>query len=186
VHEGALLAADEELIAGDNPAQLSPLVSMLGIEKSAEIDVLVDENVDSYFQRSDRHDMALDLTAGRRGHHALARVIERWVRHLLNVEVAVEPLTEVQSANLTWYVGLDAEGTKIGDLLWNGEALDEATSARVAALYRLTFRDPAALAPAVKGEPVYLILATSPEKVLRMKPQNLVTGMPIRQLEAVS
>jgi hypothetical protein len=186
VHEGALLAADEELIAGDNPGQVSPLVSMLGIEKSAEIDVLVDENVESYFERSDRHDMALDLTAGRRGHHALARVIERWVKHLLNVEVDVEPLTEVQNANLTWYVGLDAEGTRIGDLLWNGEPLDRATSDRVAALYRLKFRDPGAVAPAVKGEPIYLILATTQDKVLRVKPQNLVTGLPVRQLEAVS
>ena len=44
VHEGALISADEELIAGDNPAPVSPLVSMLGIEKSSEIDVLVDEN----------------------------------------------------------------------------------------------------------------------------------------------
>jgi hypothetical protein len=186
VHEGSLLAADEELIAGDNPAQVSPLVSMLGIEKSAEIDVLVDENVESYFERSDRHDMALDLTAGRRGHHALARVIERWVRHLLNVEVEVEPVTEVQNAKLTWYVGLDAEGTRIGDLLWNGETLDEAASARVAALYRLKFRDPGAVAAAVQGEPVYLILATTQDKALRMKPQNLVTGLPVRQLETVS
>jgi hypothetical protein len=186
VHEGSLLAADEELIAGDNPAQVSPLVSMLGIEKSAEIDVLVDDNVDTYFERSDRHDMALDLTAGRRGHHALARVIERWVRHLLNADVDVEPLTEVQNAKLTWYVGLDAEGTRIGDLLWNGEPLDDAASSRVAALYRLQFRDPDRVAPAVKGEPVYLILATTQDKVLRMKPQNLVTGLPIRQLEVVS
>ena len=92
--------------------------------------------------------MALDLTAGRRGHHALARVIERWVRHLLNVDVEVEALTEVQDANLTWYVGLDAEGTRIGDLLWNGEPLDEPTSARVAALYRLRFLDPAEAAEA--------------------------------------
>ena len=186
VHEGALLAADEELIAGDNPAQVSPLVSMLGIEKSAEIDVLVDENADTYFERSDRHDLALDLTGGRRGHHALARVIERWVRHLLNVDVEVEPLTEVQNANLTWYVGLDAEGTRIGDLLWSGEPLDDATTARVAALYRLKFRDPDAAGAAVKGEPVYLILATTQDKVLRMKPQNLVSGLPIRQLETVS
>jgi hypothetical protein len=185
VHEGALLAADEELIAGDNPAQVSPLVSMLGIEKSAEIDVLVDENVDTYFERSDRHDLALDLTGGRRGHHALARVIERWVRHLLNIDVEVEPLTEVQNANLTWYVGLDAEGTRIGDLLWNGEPLGEAASARVAALYGLKFRDPDAAGTAVKG-PVYLILATTQDKVLRMKPQNLVSGLPIRQLETVS
>ena len=186
VHEGALISADEELIAGDNPAPVSPLVSMLGIEKSSEIDVLVDENADSYFERSDRHDMALDLTAGRRGHHALARVIERWVRHLLNVDVEVEALTEVQDANLTWYVGLDAEGTRIGDLLWNGEPLDEPTSARVAALYRLRFLDPAEAAEATKGEPVYLILATTQDKVLRIKPQNLATGLPIRHLEAVS
>jgi hypothetical protein len=186
VHEGSLLAADEEVIAGSTPGQISPLVGMLGIEKSAEIDVLSDENRLSYFERSDRYDMALDLTAGRNGHHALARVIERWVRHLLNAEVEIEPLVEVQNANLTWYVGLDAEGTKIGDLLWNGEALDEATSARVAALYRLRFADPAMVAEAVKGEPVYLILATTTDNVLRMKPQNLVTGLPIRQLEAVS
>jgi hypothetical protein len=186
VHEGALLSADEEQIAGTNPAPVSPLVSMLGIERAAEIDVMVEENAASYFERSDRYDMALDLTAGRRGHQALARVIEAWVKHLLHVEAEVEPLTEVRDANLTWYVGLDAEGTRIGDLLWNGEALDEALSGRVAALYRLKFRDPAVADPAVQGEPVYLILATSADKVLRMKPQNLVTGLPIRHLEAVT
>jgi hypothetical protein len=185
VHEGALLAADEELIAGDNPQQVSPLVGMLGIEKSAEIDVLVDENMESYFERSDRHDMALDLTAGRRGHHALARVIERWVLHLLHLEVEVEPLSEVTNANLTWYVGLDAEGTRIGDLLWNGDEIDAATAGRVAALYRLRFRDRALAAEATKGEPIYLILGTTLEKVLRMKPQNILTGLPVRQLEPV-
>jgi hypothetical protein len=38
----------------------------------------------------------------------------------------------------------------------------------------------------VRGEPVYLILAMTPERRLRMKPQNLVTGLPIRQRESVS
>jgi hypothetical protein len=56
----------------------------------------------------------------------------------------------------------------------------------VAALYRLTFRDPAVVSEATKGEPVYLILATTQDKVLRMKPQNLVTGLPVRRLEPVS
>lgn len=186
VHEGALLTADEERIAGTNPAPVSPLVSMLGLETSTEIDVMVDENAGSYWERSDGFDMALDLTGGRPGHAALARAIEAWVRHLLHVEVAVEPLTEVRDANFAWYVGLDAEGTKIGDLLWNGEALDEAASGRVVALYRLKFRDPGTANPALKGEPVYLILATTPDKVLRMKPQNLITGLPILHVEAVT
>jgi hypothetical protein len=181
VHEGALLAADEEIIAGENPGQVSPLVGMLGLETSTQIDILGDGNAAEYFERSDRHDFALDMSAGRAGHHALARVIERWVRHLLNVEVEVEPLAEVQDAKFTWYVGLDAEGTKIGDLLWNGDTLDNATAGRVAALYRLKFRHPDRT-----SEPVYLILAVTQDKVLRVKPQNLVTGLPLEQLEPVS
>jgi hypothetical protein len=32
----------------------------------------------------------------------------------------------------------------------------------------------------VAGAPVYLILATSPNRVVRLKPQNLVTGLPLR------
>lgn len=186
LHEGALLAADEETIMGTRPGQVSPLVSMLGLETSTEIDVMNDDNAESYFERSDNHDMAMDFTAGRRGHHALARVIERWVKHLLGAETEIEALVEVQDANFTWYVGLDAEGTKIGDMLWNGDAMDEAAMARVAALYRLNFKDREAVADAVKGEPVYLILATTVDKVLRMKPQNLLTGLPLRHLEAVT
>jgi hypothetical protein len=186
LHEGSLLAADEETISGTSATPVSPLVSMLGLPAASEIDVLGDDNAESYFARSDQFDMALDLTGGHDGLAALARVIESWVRHVLAVEVAVEPLTEVQDANLSWYVGLDAEGTKIGDLLWNGEELDEATRGRVVGLFRLTFRDPAVVAEQVGQDPVYLILAMSQDRIVRMKPQNLVAGLPIRHLEAVS
>jgi hypothetical protein len=34
---------------------------------------------------------------------------------------------------LTWYVGLEAEATRIGDLIWRGGEVDEATVAQVAA-----------------------------------------------------
>ena len=186
VHEGALLAADEERVAGSSPAPLSPLVAMLGLERSAAIDVLGEHNADAYFSRSDAYDMALDLTAGRRGLAALAQVIERWVDHLLAVTVDVEPLTELRNVRLTWYVGLDAEGTRIGDRLWREEPLDEAANAQVVGLFRLSFRDRDAVAANLAGEPVYLILGMSPEKLLRMKPQNLLTGLPVHRPEAVT
>jgi hypothetical protein len=186
LHEGALLAGDEERIASRHPSPVSPLVSLLGLEKSAAIDVLSDANAAQYFDRSDAYDMALDLTGGRRGLVALGEVIVRWVRHLLALDVEVEPLTELRNARLTWYVGLDAEGTRIGDLLWRGETLDDATGAQVAGLFRLGFRDRAAAVEQLAGEPVYLILAMSPDKTLRMKPQNLLTGLPVRQHEAVT
>jgi hypothetical protein len=186
LHEGAVLAGDEERIAGSNPAPLSPLVALLGLEKSAAIDVLGERNEAQYFERSDAYDMALDLTAGRRGLAALSDVIARWVRHLLAVDVEVEPLTELRNARLTWYVGLDADGTRIGDRLWRSESLDEATNGQVVGLFRLGFRDRGAVADAVAGEPVYLILAMTPDKTLRMKPQNLATGLPVRKREVVS
>ena len=52
-------------------------------------------------------------------------MLARWVAHLLSVKVEVEPLTDMRDVELAWYVGLDAEGTRIGDALWNGEGLDE-------------------------------------------------------------
>ena len=186
LHDGSLIAADEETVAGAGGTPVSPLVSMLGIPAQADIDVMNDDNAEFYFEHSDRFHVALDLTGGRRGLRALGSVIARWVEHLLAVEVAVEPLTEMRDGNFSWYVGLDAEATRFGDALWRGEELDEAARARVVGLYRLTFRDPGVTVERVRGEPVYLILAMDGEKILRMKPQNLVTGLPIKHLEAVT
>jgi Family of unknown function (DUF6352) len=186
LHEGSLIAADAELVATRHAAPLSPRVPMLGIPTGAEFDVLVHDNADTYWERSDRFDMAIDLTAGRRGLADLSEVMSRWVRHMLSVEVEIEPLTEMRDVDFTWYVGLDAEATRIGNALWNGEALDDEIRSRVVGLYRLTFVDSDDVADVVKGKPVFLILAMSPDKVLRMKPQNLLTGLPVRRPEVVS
>ncbi len=185
IHEGSLIAADEETIGGINPSPVTPLVSMLGIPAEAEIDIINNDNAESYWQRSDQFDMALDLTGGRAGQVALAEAMRRWIVHVLGVEVTIEPLTGLHDAPLSWYVGLDANATKIGDRLWSGEELDEATLSGVIGLFALTFRDPSIVLDKVKGEPVYLILAMAGDKTIRMKPQNLVTGLPIRHLEAV-
>src|SRR6516162_8756157 len=186
VHDGSLIAADEEKVAAGSPRSASPLVAMLGLPVVGEIDVLNDGNAERYWERSDLFDMALDLTAGRRGLDALGKVIERWIAHLLSVEVEIEPLIEAANVNLTWYVGLDAEATGIGDALWTGGELDQAARERILGLYRLVFRNPEVVLDKAKGEPIYLILAMTPDRMLRMKPQNLVSGLPIAHLEAVS
>ena len=104
---------------------------------------------------------ALDLTAGRRGLAALAEVDARAGSRICSASKStIEPLTELRDAKFTWYVGLDAEGTRIGDALWNGEELDEATTrargrAVPADLPRSRRRDRTRCG----GEPVYLILA---------------------------
>jgi hypothetical protein len=159
---------------------------MLGIPPEADIDIINNDNAASYWERSDRFDMALDLTAGREGLDALAKVMQRWIAHVIGVDVNIEPLKGLRDVNLTWYVGLDADATAIGDMLWRGEDIDDATMGRVLGLFRLTFRDPLVMLDKVRGEQVYLILAMTPDKTIRMKPQNLLTGLPVRRLEAVS
>jgi hypothetical protein len=186
LHESSVLLGDAEVIGGVNPTPVLSLMSMLGAVHDVEVEVLDDDNAEHYWHRSDQFDMGLDLTAGRRGQAALATVIVRWLSHLLGIDVSIEPLTELRDARLTWYVGLDTDATAIGDRLWRGEALDEETNGRVLGLYRLTFAVPALVLEEVGREPIYLIMAMSAQKLVRLKPQNLLTGLPIRHLEAAT
>lgn len=185
VHEGSLLAADGELIDKE-AANISPLVSMFGLPPGPAIEVLSDDNAAHYWHRSDRFDFAIDLTSGRRGIAALGTVIAYWIKHLLDIDVIVEPLKEMKDITLAWYVGLDSDGTKIGDALWNGAEIDDAARERIVGLFRLTFRDASIAIGSLAGEAVYLILAMTRENMLRIKPQNLLTGLPIRNLETVT
>ena len=183
-NEHSLLLGDEEVIGGLSPTPVLSLMSMLGA--ATQVDVLSERNADSYWQRSDQFDLALDFTGGTRGPAALADAMRCWISHLLGIEVGIEPLTELRSAELTWYVGLDSEATRIGNQLWDGEALDKRTAGRVLALFRLTFADTSLVVDAVGREPVYLILAMTSDQLVRMKPQNLLTGLPIKHLEAAT
>ena len=179
-YEGSLIAADEEAVPGSSAKPLSPLVAMLGLSAATELDVLNEDNAGTYWDRSDSFDMALDLTAGRRGLTALGLVVTRWVRHLLAIDVKIDPVTELHDVNLTWYVSLDANATRIGDALWNGDELDETARGLVVGLYRLTFADDVEIVEQARGAPAYMIAAMSIDRTLRLKPQNLITGLPVR------
>jgi hypothetical protein len=186
VQESSIIAIDEETETSLGRHPRSPLIALLEMPTTMEVDLLNDATAGSYWERSDRFDMALDLTAGRRGAAALGDVIARWLPHLLAIDVAIEPLKELHGAPWNWYVGLSSDATRIGDVIWNGGDLDDAMRARLIGLYRLTFRDPADMIEKVRGEPVYLLVAMTPDEVLRLKPQNLVTGLPVRNAEAVN
>ena len=186
LQEASIVAVDEETDPSPGLHSPSPLSSLLGLLPTAEIDLLSDSTAESYWERSDRFDMALDLTTGRRGLIALGDVVARWLSHLLAIDVVVEPLAELQRVPFSWYVGLSSDATRIGDAIWNGDDLDDTARAQLVSLFRLTFRDPADVIENVRGEPLYLLLAMNSEGMLRLKPQNLIAGLPIRQVETVN
>jgi hypothetical protein len=178
--DGAALLADAEVIeAHEGGAGRSPLVAMLGKEPEASLDVLDDANAWTYWSRSDAFTMALNLGSNPRSRDGLARVIEVWVRHLLNEDVAVEPAAAIEDRDWRWFVGLDAEATRIGNALWGGEPVEPDVQARILALFRLRFADASRIDTRAAGHPVYLILAMTPDRMLRLKPQNLIVGLPL-------
>jgi len=112
--------------------------------------------------------------------------VERWLAHLLALRAEVEPLVEAIDVDLTWYIGLDAQATAIGDALWHGQELTESAREQIVGLYRLTLCDAARVMEKAVGNAIYLILAMTEDRMLRMKPQNLITGLPVDQGEPVS
>jgi hypothetical protein len=46
-------------------------------------------------------------------------------------------------------------------------------------LFRLEFEDPGLMRPDIAGRPVYLALAMTAERKVRLKPQNLLVNLPL-------
>lgn len=182
--QGGMLLADEEVADGVREAasadrHASPLIAMLGEHKARELDVLSQANAGDYFKRSDAFDMVLDFRpdgpeSKGLGRAALGRVLERWLAHMLGLSAKVTPLARIEDDDWFWFIGLDAEATKIGNALWRGKAVDPGALDRIVALYDLRIEG----VPAVAGRPIYLILAMTRDHIVRLKPQNLLVGLP--------
>jgi hypothetical protein len=146
---------------------------------TVKMDVLNAENAPFYFLRDELFSFLLDLTPGEEGARALATVLERWVAHLAGVRVAIEPVARISDERWRWHAGLDTESTAILNALYRGEAVTEESRSRLAALFRLEFADPADTLAEAAGRPVYLGLAFREDHTLKLKPQNLLTNLPI-------
>ncbi len=154
-------------------------MALLQPKPFGELDVMDDENAWTYWSRSDSHAMVMNIGGNPEARAGLCRVIERWVGHLLGIAVRVETVASIEDSDWRWFIGLDSEATRIGNALWNGAPLDGADAERIVALMRLTIEDARLVDKRVGNKPVYLILAMGADKVVRLKPQNLIAGLPL-------
>jgi len=93
----------------------------------------------------------------------------------------VKPIRKIDEPHCAWHIGLDAESTAILNELWSGAQVDHGRMQRILALFALTFDDPAAMRSDIAGRTIYLALSASEEGVVRMKPQNLLTNLPLHE-----
>jgi hypothetical protein len=182
ISQGAMLLADAEIVATRSADAGFGALGRLIVEAGAtprevELDVLSDDNAALYPERSDAHDFALDIAENRPGQHGLARALEAFIAHVFSEVVVITPIPTIR--DWTWHVGLDAEATAIANDLYRGQQVKQARLARILWLGTMEFADSSRVLPRVAGEKVTLALAMDAANMLRMKPQNLVTGLPL-------
>jgi hypothetical protein len=147
--------------------------------RSLDLDVLGADNAATYWERDERHDLAVMLNRGQPPLAALCRVLEKWTAHFLGVKVTIVPERRIDDERWVWHVGLDAQASGILNDLYNRAEVDEARMGRLLALFRLEFADRNDMRPAIAGRPVYLAMAMDEASRLRLKPQNLLLNLPL-------
>lgn len=200
LQDGQMLAGDRATLDMLNETaglgEVGRLLLQSGaLQPTAQVQVLAADNASQYWQASDRHHFLLDLTheltqdlshgltfkmtRARSALKALSRVLERWVAHLLGVQVQIEPVHQITDSAWRWHVGLDVESTAILNDLYQDRAVEPDRMQRLVSLFTLTFANSAEMRADVAGKPVYLGLATTAEGVVRIKPQNLLLNLPL-------
>ncbi len=182
--DGRIMLADDEIVemyakTGGVGSLGQLLVDSNTPMPSVELDVLSEDNKDIYWPRSDRFDTVIDFRFTQPALDAYARVIEAWIKHFYQMEVKCQPKKTIEDEKWSWHIGLDVESTRLLNALYNQEALGFDDLEQIVALFRLEILDQNAINPAMRGRPIYLGLAMTRGKKLRMKPQNLLLNLPL-------
>jgi hypothetical protein len=186
LEDGAVMAADDETIETFSETggfgSLGELLKKQNTPtRSIDLDVLAAENKDAYWDRDERHDFAVSLNRGQPALNALMRVLERWVKHFLGIEVEIKHRREIDDKNWSWHVGLDAVASSVLNDLYNNNAVEEERMNRLLCLFELRFKNPNDMRPAIAGKPIYLAIAMDQDNKLKLKPQNLLLNLPLNR-----
>ena len=184
VDDGGIMLADEEIVEMHASAQTATGIGQLLAEtgtpqKSVELDVLSEKDAAVYWQRADQFDTVIDMRFEQPALDAFARVIETWLSHMLRLDARVEPVAKIEDGDWRWHIGLDREATALLNALYEGKTPALKDIERILALFRLWPGDDRLFIEDVRGRPIYLGLAMTKDGRLKVKPQNLITNLPL-------
>ena len=182
--DGRVMLADEEIVSMHSATGGLGSLGQLLVDnetpmRTVELDVLDEKNKNAYWERSDRFDMVVDFRFTQPALDAYARVLEAWIEHFLRLKVQVEPRQSILDEQWSWHIGLDVESNRILNSLYEGKELGKGDDEQLIALFRMRVEDDSALIDTMRGKAIYLGLAMTGENIVRMKPQNLLTNMPL-------
>ena len=184
LEDAVVMGADEEVVvrnaqAGDTGNIMDLLKGKSMTMRSADLDVLYEENAAEYWARNEDFDFAVQLNFGHEPINHFCRVLEKWIEHFLGARVRITPMQQISDPKWSWHVGLDAAATEVLNKLYNKESVEADELEKVICLFRLDFMDEAAVAKAQTGKPVYMAIAMNAQQELKLKPQNLLFNLPL-------
>ena len=184
LEDGLVMSADHETIERNAQApEFANIVDLLKqttvAMKSIDLDVLHEDNVDLYWTRDSNYDFAIPLNFGQTAVEHFSKLLAQWLNHFLGIEVKITPLAAINDPQWVWHVGLDAASTEILNALYNKDMVEANSIARLICLFRLDFISPNVALPELTGKPVYLGMAMNHDKLLKLKPQNLLFNLPL-------
>ena len=186
LEDGAVMVADEETVeVFSETGGFGSLGELLKKQntptRSIDLDVLSTDNSAIYWERDERHDLAVSVNRGQPALDALMRVLEKWVAHFLGVQVTIVHRREIDDQQWVWHAGLDVTASGILNDLYNNAPVEEERMARLLCLFELRFKNPADMRANIAGKPVYLAMAMDADGKLKLKPQNLLLNLPLNR-----
>ena len=97
------------------------------------------------------------------------------------VEVSIQPIKKINDDRWVWHIGLDKDATQLLNDLYQDKAIKEERLSNLLSLFRLEFKNPSLMHSSIAGRPIYLGLCRQDDGLLRFKPQNLLTNLPLAQ-----
>jgi hypothetical protein len=187
LQEGAIMLADADTVnlhaSGGSYGDLGRLLVESNIKpRSIDLDVIDRDNAETYWTRDEAYDTVISFNDRRAALPAFCRVMEKWVRHFFDVEVAIKPLRKIENQSWAWHIGLDAEATAILNDLYMGAEVDAERNRRILSLFQLDIPDASVVRPDVAGRPVWMACAMNAGEMVRIKPQNLLLNLPLASI----
>ena len=173
--DGCIMVADRETVK----LQIS-IQRIQGDDAASNetvIDIMASETADEYWQRSDQFNTSVDIAFTQPALDGLARVMEKWVKHFLSLNVRVTPMLQIEDDKWAWHLGLDAQATSILNDLYHDTEVSESRLKQILCLFKL--EADCGFVTEMQGKPVYMGLAMDEAGVVRFKPQNLLMNLPL-------
>ena len=89
-------------------------------------------------------------------------------------------MQKIEDDKWSWHLGLDSDATSILNDLYEGADVSEERLKQILCLFQLQAKD--GFKEEMQGKPVYVGLAMGEKSVIKFKPQNLLTNLPLADL----